>query len=464
MSQRLGRYQIIRPLASGGMGDIFLAEHTGLSGFAKRVVVKRIRPAYARDPSYLELFLNEARVGSFLNHPNIVHIFDVGHDGDDLWLVMEYVDGVDLKRLLRRTHLSGRPLAPTALAALMVEVLSALEEAHAGGPLRGEPIIHRDLSPENVLIAKSGAVKVLDFGLAKWSPGSKTVASMEGGLIFGKIRYMPPEQLRGHAIDVRADLFSLGVVMYETLTNQLPFGSDNANAVLAAILAGRPEPATERHPTRDKAMDALIYKAMEPDPGHRFQTASAMRAALVDYLERSLARMPLEQVRRLLRAGEVTSDVDGPLAATTLSREGPAATEDPPVLAKRCGKCGGSFDAVYVDGMIIDRCRSCRGLWFDHAEIQRVMGPSGPKLNLTDDPPAPSTPSRAPLDPLMGSCPSCKVGLRPFGVPGTTSALEVCPRCLGVWFDRDEVDLMTRPDVVSWFRSVIDGMRFSAER
>jgi Zn-finger nucleic acid-binding protein len=213
------------------------------------------------------------------------------------------------------------------------------------------------------------------------------------------------------------------------------------------------------------AVFALIYKAMEPDPGHRFQTASAMRAALVDYLERSLARMPLEQVRRLLRAGEVTADADGPVAATTQSREGPAATEDPPTLAKRCGKCGGSFDAVYVDGMIIDRCRSCRGLWFDHAEIQRVMGPSGPKLNLTDDEaPSPSTPSRAPLDPLMGSCPSCKVGLRPFGVPGTTSALEVCPRCLGVWFDRDEVDLMTRPDVVSWFRSVIDGMRFSADR
>lgn len=461
MTLRLGRYQIIRPLASGGMGDIFLAEHTGLSGFAKRVVVKRIRPSYARDPAYLELFLNEARVGSFLNHPNIVHIFDVGHDGDDLWLVMEYVDGIDLKRLLRRGHLAGRPLSPTTLAAIMVEVLSALEEAHAGGPLRGEPIIHRDLSPENVLIARSGAVKVLDFGLAKWAPGSKTVASMEGGLIFGKIRYMPPEQLRGQSIDVRADLFALGVVMYETLTNNLPFGSENANAVLAAILAGRPTPPTERHPTRDKAMDALVFKAMEPDPGHRFQTATAMRAALVDYLERSLARMPLEDVRRLLRAAESAGAAEPERTApdVIMSREGPAATQIGLEIAKRCGKCGGGFEAVYVDGLIIDRCRACRGLWFDHAEIQRVMGVSAAHARLTAEEGA--APERAPLDPLLGSCPSCKVGLRAFGVPGAPATLEVCPRCLGVWFDRGEVELMARPDVVSWFRGIIDSMRFS---
>ena len=245
MGERLGRYLLIRSIAAGGMGEIFLAEHTGIAGFAKRVALKRIRPELAKDPNYVQLFLNEARLGSFLNHPSIVHIFDVGHEGDNLWMVMEYVEGVDLKRLARRASLSGHPLTPPVVARIIIDVLSALEEAHQGGPLYGDPIIHRDMSPENVLIARSGAVKVLDFGLAKWVPESSAVPSMEGNMIFGKVRYMPPEQLKGNLIDVRADLFSLGVVMYETLHGDLPFGRGNANQVLAAITAG-PLPSPHR--------------------------------------------------------------------------------------------------------------------------------------------------------------------------------------------------------------------------
>lgn len=457
MIERLGRYQIIRPLASGGMGDIFLAEHTGLSGFAKRVVVKQIRPELVREPGYLELFLNEARVGSFLNHPNIVHIFDVGHEGDKLWLVMEYVDGVDLKRLLRRAHLAGQPLKPTVLAAVIVEVLSALEEAHAGGPLRKEPIIHRDLSPENVLIARSGAVKVLDFGLAKWAPGADRVPSLEGSLIFGKIRYMPPEQLRGHLIDVRADLFSLGVVMFETLTNQLPFGSEDANSVLAAILSGRPPPPTGRHPQRDRALDALIYKALEPKPEDRFQTAGEMREALIDYLRSSNIQMPLEELRRLLQRGSAIE------AAAMEDGDDTAHDHRVPTaiglgIAKRCGKCGGSFEALFLDGLIVDRCLSCYGTWFDHGEVHRMVG----RGTTTGRFRAESLGGKqAPLDALLGSCPTCKVGLRSFAVPNANASLEVCPLCLGVWFDKGEVELLERPDVVTWFRSVIDGMRFT---
>src|SRR5688572_1085548 len=121
------------------MGEIFVAEHTGIAGFAKRVALKRIRPELARDKAYVQLFLNEARIGSFLNHPNIVHIFDVGHEDDALWLVMEYVDGVDLKRLFRRAARAHQPITPTLLAAIILEVLLALEEAHAGGPTRGAP-------------------------------------------------------------------------------------------------------------------------------------------------------------------------------------------------------------------------------------------------------------------------------------------------------------------------------------
>jgi serine/threonine-protein kinase len=482
MTTRLGRYQIIRPLASGGMGDIYLAEHTGLSGFAKRVVVKQIRPSLAKEPSYVDLFLNEARVGSFLNHPNIVHIFDVGHEGDNLWLVMEYVDGIDLKRLLRRAFLAGRPLEPTIVAAVVAEVLLALEEAHAGGPLRGEPIIHRDLSPENVLIARSGAVKVLDFGLAKWSPGSSRVPSMEGSQIFGKVRYMPPEQLRGQLIDVRADLFALGAVMYETLTNTLPFGSENANVVLANILAGRPPPPTGGHARRDRAMDALVYKALEPEPARRFQTAHEMRGALVEYLVRAGTQLPLEELRRMLHpthplgrtVDEADDDDDVVAASRPGASAGRAAAGEPSLprapargslidlgVAKRCGKCGGPFKAVFTEGMILDRCKSCGGVWFDHAEIDRLVGrkaSTGPgtvrRIVSVSGAAMP-----APLDPLIGSCPSCRVGLRTFSVPEAEASLEVCPRCFGAWFDRGEIELLEREDVVRWFRGVIENLR-----
>jgi serine/threonine protein kinase/Zn-finger nucleic acid-binding protein len=456
MLERLGRYHVIRPMATGGMGEIFLAEHTGLSGFAKRVALKRIKPEFARHDGYLELFLNEARLGSFLNHPNIVHIFDVGHEGDSLWLVMEYVDGIDLKRLLRRSHLKGQPLSPVTLAGIMVEVLSALEEAHAGGPLKKEPIIHRDLSPENVLIARSGAVKVLDFGLAKWSPGAHAVPSMEGNLIFGKIRYMPPEQLRGELIDVRADLFALGVTMYETLTNTVPFGSDNANSVLAAILAGRPPSPTGKHKKQDMQMDAIVYKALEPDPIRRFQTAREMRQALVDYLIRARAQLPLEELRRMLRPQETnprSGDVTVEMHAPSLGR---APTEIGLNIAKRCGKCGGLFSALFLEGLILDRCATCRGIWFDHAEIERIVGAQkAPQLPAETEAPLP-----APLDTLIGSCPSCRVGLRSFRVPGAHASLEVCPLCLGVWFDHGELSLLEELDISAWIKNVIDQLRF----
>lgn len=484
MRERLGRYHLIRSIASGGMGEIFLAEHTGISGFAKRVALKRIKPALADDPAYVQLFLNEARIGSFLNHPNIVHIFDVGHDDGELWLVMEYVDGVDLKRLARRAQQAGQPLPPVVVAAVMVEVLSALEEAHEGGPTHGEPIIHRDMSPENILIARSGAVKVLDFGLAKWSPGQRAVPSMEGSMIFGKVRYMPPEQLRGHLIDVRADLFSLGVVMYETLRGVLPFGSGNANQVLAEILGGPPPSPTEARYPIDSALDRIILRAIDKDPARRFQTAHELRDALVQYVEGHARPLPLEGLRRLLYPGATLADEDVPSipaspASPPRSRRGAAvgrdtspssprgrrasAGEHPPApslglprlgleVKERCGKCGGPFEALFLDGAIVDRCRSCQGVWLDAGEVERMVGAATESETVAPGGAA----ERAPLDHLIGSCPTCRIGLSGFPVPGEPASLELCPRCHGLWLDAGELRLLGEGSVVAWLRGVLD--------
>ncbi len=435
-TRRFGRYVEIKNLAAGGMGEILLAEHTGLSGFAKRVVVKRIRPELAENPAYVELFLNEARIGSFLNHPNIVHIFDVGRDGDALWLVMEYVEGVDLKRLSRRARRAGRPLSPPVIAAIGVEVLSALEEAHRGGPLAGAPIIHRDISPENVLIARSGGVKVLDFGLAKWVPRRSTVPSLEGNVIFGKVRYMPPEQLKGQLLDPRADLFSLGATLYETLLGELPFGRGSASEVLARIMAGPPPSPTQG---ADPELDAIVGTALSAAPHDRYPTTEAMRVALLEYLDhRPVPRLPLERLRQMLHPA---AEPQRPDDITEL---------DLPVPL-RCGKCGGEFGAAFLGDLIVDRCADCGGMWLEHDEVLRLVGP-GPVLRSDRNTPF----SRAPLDALVGTCPVHKSALGRYPVPGAPAALEVCSHCLGVWFDAEEVDLLRSGDVATWLRFLLE--------
>ncbi len=452
---RLGRYELLRALAAGGMGEIYLAEHTGLAGFAKRVALKRIRPCFSSDTAYVQLFLNEARLGSFLNHPNIVHIFDVGHEGSDLWMVMEYIDGVDLKRLVRRSNLAGRPLQVPELCAVFTEVLAALEEAHRGGPLHGAPIVHRDMSPENILIARTGAVKVLDFGLAKWIPQSTRVPSLEGKVIFGKVRYMPPEQLRGHFIDVRADLFALGVVMYEVLSGCLPFGRGSAQEVLDQIMAGRPPSPTGRLHREDPELDAIIFKALEPEPNKRFLSATQMRQSLVSYLQHSGAVLPLERLRHVLQPEQE------PEAHVDLNGSHTRSEAVDLSVVERCGKCGGPFRAIFVDGMIMDQCTSCGGTWLDIGELVRLLGAAeNTPENDRFEPPA----ERAPLDHWVGSCPVCRIGLLVFEVPGQPASIEVCERCLGTWFDRNELDLLNHQESAAWLRRLLHSMELVSTR
>lgn len=443
--KRFGRYVVLRPLAAGGMGEVHLAEQTGLSGFSKRVALKRIRPNLAKDASYVQMFLNEARTGSFLNHPNIVHVFDVGHHDPELFLVMEYVDGIDLKRLQRRTALAGHPLTGTQVAAIAIEVLSALELAHQGPA--GGPIVHRDLSPENVLVTRSGQIKVLDFGLAKWWPNAPSVSALEGDVIFGKVRYMPPEQLKGSFIDGRADLFALGVVMYEALAGELPFGRGSAQQVLTRILQGPPRPLREVRPDLPSGLEEAIFRALDPDPSQRPPRAEAMRDELVRVLTGSGEVLPLEGLRRLFRtpaSHEAASHLPAPFAQHL-----PTQISLP--VAERCGKCGGELRAFVVDDVIVDQCSHCYGTWVDYGELERILGEG----KLADKVPAAG--SAGELDGIAGSCPVHRVGLEPLRVPGESVSFEVCPVCRGMWFDRDELKLLSRDHVVQWLQAELSG-------
>ncbi len=298
--RRLGRYLLLRSLAAGGMGEIFLAEHTGIAGFAKRVVLKQIRRELSRDPNYVRLFLNEARLGSFLNHPNIVHIFDVGHEGDNLWLVMEYVDGVDLKRLMRRARLAGRPISPQVLAAIVVQVLSALQEAHSGGPLLDAPIIHRDLSPENVLISRSVSIKVLDFGLARTPRRFDGRAEESGvhlramGEVFGTPATMSPEQIGGGAIDARSDLYSIGCVLYEMIAGRPPVQGSPAELLYQHVYVDPPPLRSIAPKEVPDAVCEMVHRCLEKDPDERPGDVTQVREAFDRRSRtRSRARAPV---------------------------------------------------------------------------------------------------------------------------------------------------------------------------
>jgi len=223
--RHLDHFLLTGRLGRGGMGVVYLARQKSLG---RDVAVKVLRIGEASAGLAIRRFLEEARHLARLRHPHIVAVHEIGRagvccdgTGGEPFFTMEYVEGVDLRRLSRRSRMAGRPLSPHMYAAIIVEVLSALEAAHAGGPFRGEPIIHRDISPENILVTRTGAVKVLDFGLAK------TITADEGitraGCIMGTPHYMSPEQVRGEKVDARSDVFSLGAVFYELLTGRRPY-------------------------------------------------------------------------------------------------------------------------------------------------------------------------------------------------------------------------------------------------
>jgi len=211
--EMIGKYELIRPLATGGMAELFLARTQGALGFAKTVVVKRIRPHLLDDPQFLLMFLNEAKLAAQLNHPNIVQIFDFGEVADSYFIAMEYVDGPNLRTLSALAHAASKPIPFPLCARIVSHVCEGLAYAHeALDTETNQPlgIVHRDISPDNVVLARNGAVKVVDFGIAK---AAEQIFQTQSGLRKGKVAYMAPEYLQGQTLDGRADIYALGVVL-----------------------------------------------------------------------------------------------------------------------------------------------------------------------------------------------------------------------------------------------------------
>ncbi len=270
-----GPYRLLERVAVGGMAEVFRAKRTGVEGFEKVVAVKRILAHLSDNKEFVDMFIHEAKMVAGLTHPNIVQILDLGMLESSYFITMEYVHGRDLRSIQKRAEEKGVRV-PLDLAALIVsKVCAALEYAHRKKDDRGRPlhIVHRDVSPQNILISFEGDVKLTDFGIAK----AATKATItDRGALRGKLLYMSPEQAWGRPIDKRADIFSLGVVFYELVTGRKPFLASSEGSILDAVRECRVAPPTTINPRIPDKLASVVTKALDRDPDQRYQDASEM--------------------------------------------------------------------------------------------------------------------------------------------------------------------------------------------
>lgn len=268
----ISRYELLGRLASGGMADVFLARALGIADFEKIVVLKRIRPDKQDDPRFVGMLRDEARVGAVLDHPNIVHTYDVGIDEGGVFIAMEYIDGEDVRSLLDRVRKANETIPLPLALQIAAGAAAGLHHAHEQTDSRGTPlsIVHRDVSPANIIATRHSTVKLIDFGIAKAGTTREQTAV---GTLKGKVAYMSPEQVRGLKLDRRSDLFALGIVIYELVTMVRPFEADNQIATMHQVCNEPHVPADERRPTLPEPLGRLLDRALAKDPADRYPTA-----------------------------------------------------------------------------------------------------------------------------------------------------------------------------------------------
>ncbi len=277
-----GSYLLDRKLAQGGMAEVFLARQQGLHGFQKQVVVKCILPSLSTDQAFIEMFLNEARLAAQLNHSNVVQVFEAGVIDGRYYIAMEYIEGVDLRLFYQDAEATMQPLPPGLACRIVADLLAGLQYAHTRTDEQGRPlgIVHRDVSPQNVLVTRSGNVKVVDFGIAKATRSAIGPQQTQIGTVKGKLSYMSPEQAMGKAVDARSDVFACGILLWELVTGQRLFQRPNDMAIILAISEDPvPAPSSVR-PELPEALDRLLDKALAQSVHDRYASAQAMSADL----------------------------------------------------------------------------------------------------------------------------------------------------------------------------------------
>ena len=283
-SESLGKYRLEQKIAIGGMAEIWLARQEGPAGFSKRLVIKRILPNLATDDKFVQMFLDEARVAALLEHPNIVRISDLGQVDDSYFIAMEFIDGPDLDYLIVRTRQLSAHVPSVIAARLVADALNGLDYAHNFANEEGQPLglVHRDISPHNVLISSTGVAKVCDFGVAK---AATSKHQTQAGAVKGKFAYMSPEQIAAKPLDGRSDVFAMGIVLYELATGSPPFGDQGELMAVTAILTQQPTDPREFVQDFPAPLEQIIQKALAKNRDSRYASAREMQLDLERFIQ-----------------------------------------------------------------------------------------------------------------------------------------------------------------------------------
>ncbi len=284
-SHSLGKYRLIAELGHGGMAEVYLAVVRGPAGFNKLVVIKQIRPQLAEDPEFLGMFLDEARLAARLSHPNVVQTNEVGQEGERYFIAMEYLEGQPLNRIIHRLQKAGS-ITLGMHVKIIADALAGLHHAHELTDYDGTPlgVVHRDVTPHNVFVTYDGVVKVVDFGIAKALNSSSETRT---GVLKGKVAYMAPEQARGERVDRRADIFSVGVMLWEAATGKRMWKGVPDITILQRLLSGEiPTPRSVK-PEVPEALEAIILKALAHQREDRYETAADLQVALEKWVAAS---------------------------------------------------------------------------------------------------------------------------------------------------------------------------------
>ncbi len=287
--ESIGDYEVVAPIRSGGMATLYLARKTGAAGFARHVAIKVVHGELAADRSFVQLFLDEARLCAQISHPNVVHVEDLGEERGRYYMVMEYVHGCSLADLMTNFAAEGRRPTVELACHVGIKLAEGLHAAHQARDARGRKlgVVHRDVSPQNVLLSMSGDVKLIDFGIAKARGSTAGI-----GGIAGKLAYMPPEQAFGKPVDARADIYALGVILWEMLTMERLFFARDPDLLLDRVRHPDVEPPSSREPEIPAALSNLVMRALAPSAEDRLASAGELSRGLAELVPGAASLQP----------------------------------------------------------------------------------------------------------------------------------------------------------------------------
>jgi len=296
----LGKYQVLKHIATGGMAEIFLARTLGASGFERYVVVKCIKPAFATDDQFVEMFLDEARISAQLHHQHIAQVFDMGVESGVLYFAMEHVHGQNVQAVMQAAQLLRQNIPYEHAVAIAIGAATGLDYAHDRVGPDGAPLdlVHRDVTPTNIIVSYDGAVKVVDFGIVK---ATSRATQTRSGVLKGKLAYMSPEQCRCAPLDRRSDVFALGILLYELTTLRPLYGGNSDYETMDRIVRADVMPPSARRADYPAELEDIVLRCLAKDPDARYQTAAALVEDLLSFAQRSMIAPTAVGLARFMR-------------------------------------------------------------------------------------------------------------------------------------------------------------------